>query len=121
MKQETIAKRLRIALDKRGMKQSELAQRANIGKSGISQYLSGYCEPKQLAIYHISRALGISEAWLMGYDVPMEKNAIEDILIFDNGKEYNIASLPPEAQEDLLKYIEFLENKYLGKESERNG
>ena len=39
----------------------------------ISQYISGAYEPKQDRIYLISKALNVSEAWLMGLDVPMER------------------------------------------------
>ena len=70
---DTCANRLRRALYIRGMKQSELCQITKIPKSSISQYLSGDFEPKQDRIYLIAKALNVSEAWLIGYDVPMEK------------------------------------------------
>ena len=71
---ETCANRLLMALTIRGMKQSELCQRTKIPKSSMSQYLSGEYEPKQDRIYLIAHALNVSEAWLMGYDVPMERD-----------------------------------------------
>jgi transcriptional regulator with XRE-family HTH domain len=55
------------------MKQSELCAKTKIPKSAMSQYISGAFEPKQDRIYLIARALSVSEAWLMGYDVPMER------------------------------------------------
>ncbi len=70
---ETCAYRIRKALAVRGMKQSELCRITNIPKSAISQYISGYYEPKQDRIYLIAKTLNVSEAWLMGYDVPMER------------------------------------------------
>jgi transcriptional regulator with XRE-family HTH domain len=70
---ETCAYRIRKALTIRGMKQSELCRITNIPKSAISQYISGCFEPKQDRIYLIAKTLDVSEAWLMGYDVPMEK------------------------------------------------
>ena len=72
-RKEPCADRLRKALRIRGMKQSELCQITKIPKSSISQYLSGDFEPKQDRIYLISKALDVSEAWLIGYDVPMER------------------------------------------------
>lgn len=69
----TIAKRMREALQIRQMKQSELVEKTGIGKSSISTYLSGEYEPKQRNIYKIAKALNVSEAWLMGYDVPMKR------------------------------------------------
>lgn len=67
------AKRLSTALNIKGMKQSELCQITKIPKSAISQYVSGAFEPKQDRIYLMAKALNVSEAWLMGYDVPMER------------------------------------------------
>lgn len=57
------------------MKQSDLVEKTKIGKSSISTYLSGAYEPKQRNIYKIAKALDVSEAWLMGFDVPMERNS----------------------------------------------
>ena len=36
--------------------------------------MSGYTKPKQDRIFSICKVLQINEAWLLGYDVPMEKN-----------------------------------------------
>lgn len=70
---ETIANRIKQGLAIRNMKQSELVEKTKIGKSSISTYISGAYEPKQRNIYKIAQALDVNEAWLMGYDVPMEK------------------------------------------------
>lgn len=67
------AERIATALTLRNMKQAELCEKTKIPKSAISQYISGAFEPKQDRIYLIANALNVSEAWLMGYDVPMEK------------------------------------------------
>ena len=72
-RQETIAVRIKKALKIKGMKQAELCKLANIPKSSLSQYLNGDFEPKQDRIYLIAQALNVSEAWLMGFDVPMER------------------------------------------------
>ena len=74
-RQETISVRIKKALKIKGMKQAELCKLANIPKSSLSQYLSGDFEPKQDRIYLIAKALNVSEAWLMGFDVPMERQA----------------------------------------------
>ena len=72
-RQEPISARIKKALKIKGMRQAELCRLANIPKSSLSQYLSGDFEPKQDRIYLISKALNVSEAWLMGFDVPMER------------------------------------------------
>ena len=69
----TCAERLRDVLSIKNIRQTDLCRLAKIPKSSLSQYLSGDFEPKQDRIYIISKVLNISEAWLMGYDVPMER------------------------------------------------
>ena len=70
---ESCGQRIAKALDIRGMKQAELCKLAKVPKSSLSLYLSGAYEPKQNRIYDMARVLDVSEAWLMGYDVPMER------------------------------------------------
>ena len=72
-RQERCGKRIAEALAIRGMKQSELCKLANIPKSSLSLYLSDAYEPKQDRIFLMAQVLNVNEAWLMGYDVPMEK------------------------------------------------
>ena len=72
-KAECCAKRLALALSIRNMKQIDLCASTGIPKSAMSQYIKGSFEPKQDRIFIMAKALNVSEAWLMGYDVPMEK------------------------------------------------
>lgn len=67
------AERIVQALTATGMKQSELCRLTGIPKSAMSQYIKGSFEPKQDRIYKIAEAFGVSEAWLMGFDVPMKR------------------------------------------------
>ena len=66
------AERLRMALDFRNMKATELSELSNINKSTISQYLSKEYEPKRDRLELFAKTLNVNEAWLIGYDVPME-------------------------------------------------
>lgn len=75
----SISKRLKEALDMRGMKQTDLVKMTGIGKSSISTYLSGDYEPKQRNIYKLAKALNVNEAWLMGYDVNPERKNVSSI------------------------------------------
>lgn len=70
---ESFKKRMNRAMDLRGMKQIDLVEKTGLPKSAISQYVSGKFEPKQTALFLIAQALDVSEAWLMGYDVEMDK------------------------------------------------
>ena len=62
--------RLQEAMDDMNMRPIELSRRAEVPKSMISYYLTGRNVPKADRIYKIAQALGVNEAWLMGYDVP---------------------------------------------------
>ena len=76
-RQESCAVRLKKALYIRGMRQADLMRITKIPKSSMSEYLSGNFEPKQDRIYILAKALNVSEAWLMGFDVPMERDTEE--------------------------------------------
>ena len=111
--------RIKEALEIRGMTAAELSKKSGIGKGSISKYLNGIVMPKQSAIGAMARALGVSPAWLMGYDVPMEPS---------NGKEtmpagtyrgtaslealpnlwVDFESLSDKNKEQVASYIQFL-------------
>jgi repressor LexA len=76
---DTFANRLQKAMNLKNMKQVDLVEKTNIDKSLISNYLKGKYKAKQDNLYLLAKILNVSEAWLMGYDVPMERNS-EDIL-----------------------------------------
>ena len=84
---ESCGKRIAKALTIRNMKQAELCKLANVPKSSLSLYLSGAYEPKQDRIYSIAQVLNVSEAWLMGYDVPMERQDTSSLENFKLTKE----------------------------------
>lgn len=84
----SIADRLREAMNIRNKKQVDLERETGINRSAISRYLSGEYEPKNKPIYELAKALDVSEQWLMGYDVPMDRpkaqknnDAISDIVL----------------------------------------
>lgn len=73
----TFTERLREAMQLRKKTQSDVCRLTGIGKSAISQYVKGNFVPKQQRVYMIARALDVSESWLMGYDVPMDRRPQE--------------------------------------------
>ena len=74
---EIFRQRFIEALAVKGIKQSDLVIKTGIGKSAISQYATGKYQPKQQKLYLLAKALDVSEAWLMGHDVPMERTCHE--------------------------------------------
>ena len=65
--------RIREALSVRNMKQVELAEKSGIPKGTINNWLNQRYQPKQKSLLKLARALDVSEMWLAGYDVPMER------------------------------------------------
>ena len=78
MESEEIRVRLSQALALRNMKQIELSEKTKIPKGSISQYVSGYVEPKTDRIYLMAKALCVDPVWLMGMDVPMEPRPLAE-------------------------------------------
>ena len=64
--------RLIEALSAKGMTQTELGIAVGITRSGINKYVKGKALPPLDKIRVMSETLGVSEIWLLGYDVPME-------------------------------------------------
>ena len=69
----TTSERIKEGMAIRNMKQVDIVEKTGISKGALSSYISGKYLPKQNNIYLIAKALNVSEGWLMGYDVPMEK------------------------------------------------
>lgn len=69
----TTSARIKEAMGIRKKKQADLVRDTGLDKGSISHYVSGRYEPKQEAVYKLSVALDVSEMWLWGYDVPMER------------------------------------------------
>lgn len=70
---EEFKDRLQIALNRSGMKAIDICRKTKIPKSAMSYYLSGRSEPKADRLYLLCKALDVSEAWMLGYDVEMAK------------------------------------------------
>ncbi len=83
MRISNTAERLNLLIRERNLKQVDILRLAEpyckefgvaLTKVDLSQYISGRYEPKQVKLNILALALGVSEAWLMGYDVPMERS-----------------------------------------------
>lgn len=74
MSKEELKNRLKAALEIRGKRPVDLCTDLNLAKSTVSQYLSGKSRNMDAdRLQAIGEYLNVSEAWLMGYDVPMER------------------------------------------------
>ena len=78
----TTASRLRELMTTRNLRQVDILDAVmpysekygiKFTKNALSQYVSGKVEPKQDKLFILGLALDVDEAWLMGFDVPMER------------------------------------------------
>ena len=125
MLEDTFANRLKKALDYNNMRPIDLANKTKISKAQICNYLKGTYKAKQDKLYIIAKALDVSEAWLMGYDVDMDRDWLADDddvsnIKFDNARYIETttktvkipilgkvpAGIPIEAIEDIIGYEE---------------
>lgn len=73
-KKAELKDRLQEALYIREKKAADLVRDLKIPKSAISQYLSGKSQNMDTErMYLICRYLNVSEPWMLGFDVPMER------------------------------------------------
>lgn len=124
---ENTAIRLKKIMEIRHLKQVDLLElvkpycekyNVKMNKSDISQYLSGKTKPNQDKLVILSMALNVSEPWLIGYDVPMNRTSTvskldvtqDEITLLNN---YN--KLNSKGKEKLLDYSDDLTNniKYM--------
>ena len=87
MKSSNTSERLKEIMNSTGLKQIEILNKVKpickkykikMGSNDLSQYVTGKVEPSQRKLSALAEALGVSEVWLMGYDV--EKNKYHTIL-----------------------------------------
>ena len=105
MTRKTTAERLRELMRERNLRQVDVlrliepwARRYNVPffKQNLSLYLKGTVEPNQDKLILLAKALNVSEAWLMGFDVPMERPErplIPSDVVVDNGEQLLIMEL----------------------------
>lgn len=83
MEKVTTAARLKQIMQERNLKQVDILElckpycikyNEKFGKSILSQYISGSVEPGQVKLAILGLALNVNEVWLMGYDVPKERD-----------------------------------------------
>lgn len=61
------AERLNTAINKRGISARELSSLANVSETSISKYRKGIGMPARGKILSLSKVLGVSPMWLLGY------------------------------------------------------
>lgn len=108
---EKFANRLNTALTIRNMKPVELHEKTGISESLISKYLSNNAVARLDKLSIIANALNVNPVWLMGYDVPMEREIDKNIQGIDKKSDSSAlvfvygtipAGVPMECIEDII-------------------
>lgn len=83
-----------------------------IEKNDISAYVNGKYLPAQHKLSILAMALNVSEAWLMGYDVPMERRSSQN-QTETSAEEIarRILNLSPENRARILERLQVLEEE----------
>lgn len=111
----TFQQRLKDGMRMRGLKAADLVRMTGISSARISQYINGKYEAKQNAVAALSRALNVSEAWLMGFDAPIERNdryiptheEVARVALFGGDTE-----VTDEMWEEVRQFAEFVKAKH---------
>ena len=82
MSKESFAERLKAAMEKQGKKQVDLINAAalqgvKLGKSHISQYVSGKTVPRSDILHFLASELNVEEEWLKGAETETQQREIE--------------------------------------------
>ncbi|MFR8754702.1 MAG: helix-turn-helix domain-containing protein [Monoglobales bacterium] len=110
---DTFANRLQKAMKLKNMKQVDLVEKTNIDKSLISNYLKGKYKAKQDNLFLLAKVLDVNEAWLMGYDVSMERisNNSEDTFRTASYNGIDVEGLDEDEIQHLNELAEFYRSK----------
>ncbi len=122
---KTTSDRLKEYMQETGLRQVDIVEKCKpycekynvrLGKSDVSQYVSGKIQPGQRKLTILGMALNVSETWLMGLDVPQKRIAAPD----GSGNQADpidleiaklILSLTADQKKEVLHYLQFLLSK----------
>lgn len=109
---DTFANRLLIAMKKNNINQIELSEKTilhgkKISQSLINKYLKGKAFARQDNIYILSKILNVNEVWMMGYNVPMDRNfgrtKTKHINVYNLATNEVIQTIPYEYRPDIAE------------------
>ncbi len=129
MKTGNISDRLQEIMNERNIKQVDILELARpfcekfdvkLGKSDLSQYMSGKVKPGAEKLKVLALALNVNEEWLLGYDV--SKNTTDDLDTLGTGTKTerklkllarHLDEIPDDKREKLIKNFEDSIDVYL--------
>ncbi|CCB95230.1 prophage LambdaSa03, transcriptional regulator,Cro/CI family [Streptococcus salivarius JIM8777] len=111
----TTAARLQQVMSERNLKQVDVISLSKVhqkelgvklGKSALSQYINGKSTPDQEKLVLLARTLGVSEAWLMGYDTNESTDVKKESIDLSNLREKVVMFDGKPLSDDDVKKIE---------------
>lgn len=95
---DSFAHRLSYAIKIKGIRPVDISKVTGISKTNLSCYMSGKYEAKQDGVELLANALDVNPVWLMGYDVPMnrdyEKSKVAEINVINLSTNEIIQKVP---------------------------
>lgn len=113
MNKVTTSDRLKQIMQERSLKQVDILELCKpfcekygiaLKKNNLSQYISGVNTPGQDRLSILGMALNVSEVWLMGFDVPMKREAPISFSAQEHPLMKIYDSLNGEGQDNLMRY-----------------
>ncbi|VTX53085.1 Helix-turn-helix [Enterococcus hirae] len=86
---ENTSTRLKQIMKEQNLKQIDILNKSlpfqkklgvKMGKSALSQYVSGKSNPDQHKLVLLAKTLGVSEPWLMGFEVEKKKSSLLSLI-----------------------------------------
>lgn len=130
MEKTNTSDRLKQIMREKNLRQVDIIEKSKpyqkafnikLGKSALSQYISGKSVPDQHKVFLLSKTLEVSEPWLMGFDVPRnpENNSKKSLSKADNIVRPSFKNIPVigsiacgepiTAQENVEEYLPTIE------------
>lgn len=116
-----IGERITELLEKKGMKQKELAERVGVTEVTISRYVTGERIPHPDIIIKMAEVLESTTDYLLGRSIINRYNPNDKpdnvTTIAAHRADNPLADLSPEARKSVEDYIEYVRNKYPKKDT----
>lgn len=86
MRRMDTGKRLRFAMERKGMTIKELSEKAHISVPTLKRYINGLHSPSHFPAGKMAIVLAVSAEWLRGLYVPIENVQCDDDIYSEGNK-----------------------------------